>query len=369
MNEPVRILQIVAGMDRGGIENFIMNVYRKIDRSRLQFDFLYHTAAPCAFDEEILSLGGRIYRFPMSQGVNIPAYCRFLDTFFTEHTEYRVCHGHYSMFGVFYNYYAKKHGIPMRIGHSHTTQSLGSGLNNIADRLLTPLFRLGLTDRIACSEQAGRYMFGKKSFSLCKNGIDSARFPYSEDARMNIRQQYGIPGDCFVLGTVGQLRAEKNQQWLAKPLAALLARYPHVRLLLVGDGDRRTAIEKAFAAEGVSDAVIFAGIQADTAPFYSAMDAFLLPSLFEGLGIVAIEAQAAGLHCLLSNEVPRDAALCDTVTFLPLSEPEQWVNAVAALIEEPRRHTNGIETVRAAGYDITATAAELQERYLRAYLN
>ena len=155
MKDPVRILQVVAGMDRGGIENFIMNVYRKVDRSLVQFDFLYHTSAPCAFDEEITSMGGRIYRFPMSQGVDIPGYCRFLDDFFARHKEYRVCHGHYSMVGEFYNYYARKHGVKVRAVHSHNTSASGVGVNRLGDLYLSKLVSMFSTDRFACGIEAG----------------------------------------------------------------------------------------------------------------------------------------------------------------------------------------------------------------------
>ena len=363
MERPVRVLQVVAGMDRGGIENFIMNVYRQIDRSQVQFDFLYHTGTACAFDEEILALGGRIYRFPMSQGVDIPGYCRFLDAFFTEHGEYRVCHGHYSMFGVFYNHYAKKHGVPVRVMHSHNTSACGAGLNRLADQYFSRMSDWQATARYACSADAGRFLYGKKEFEVCKNGIDCNRFVFSAENRARVRGQYNLSEEHYVIGSVGQFRSQKNYDWFAKPFSELCKKEKSVRFLLVGDGAQRGEIEAAFAKAGVLDRVIFAGVQADPAPFYSALDVFVLPSLFEGFPVCMTEAQTNGLPCLLSEHVPREVALCENVRFLPLSEPERWVEQLA---QRPARNRDGAKQVCEAGYDIKNTAGQLQAFYLQA---
>lgn len=362
MSEPIRVLQIVAGMDCGGIENFLMNVYRQIDRSRVQFDFLYHTAQPCFFDAEIGALGGKIYRFPMSEDVNLPAYCRFLDGFFAAHREFACIHGHYSLFGVFYNHYAKKHGVAVRAGHSHTTAPVGAGLNRAADAVLTPLFCRGLTDRFACSAAAGKYLFGKKAFTVCPNGIDADHFAFDAAQRAAVRARYGIPAEAFVVGSVGQFRPEKNQAWLVERFAeacrADLQR--DWRLLLVGDGAARGAIKAAAAAHGAADRLLLAGVQADTAPFYSAMDLFALPSVFEGLGIAAVEAQAAGLPCVVSGGVPREADVSGRVRFCPLTDPQGFT---AALCAPAARAADGPAAVRRAGYDIRQSAALLQRFY------
>jgi glycosyltransferase involved in cell wall biosynthesis len=220
------------------------------------------------------------------------------------------------------------------------------------------------TKCFACSTDAGVFLFNKKDFEVCKNGIHCDRFIYSEALRKHIRNKYGIAEQTYVIGSVGQFRKQKNYAWLSKPLADLVMRGKDVCLLLVGDGECREEIERAFTEAGVLDKVIFAGVQADTAPFYSAMDIFVLPSLFEGLGIVAVEAQANGLPCILSEGVPSETALGNSVRYLPLDSPEKWADALAQM---PQRCENGGETVHAAGYDISATTAMLQEFYLQAY--
>lgn len=364
MQKPIRVLQVVAGMDCGGIENFIMNVYRCMDRSKVQFDFLYHTGKPCFFDEEIQKLGGRIYRFPMNEGVRFLAYFRFLEAFFKNHS-YAVLHGHYSLFGLFYDYFARRHGVLVRVGHSHTTGFLGTGFNQLADRLLSPAWRFGLTHRFACSRAAGQHMFGKKEFSVYQNGIQLSRFRYNPEQRKRIREKYGVPETAAVLGCVGQFRAEKNHSWLLERFAELCKKYPQKEfwLLLVGDGTERGRLESQVQSLKIPH-VIFTG-QQDSAPFYSAMDLFVLPSRFEGLGIVAIEAQANGLDCLLSAGVPQEAAVTKNVSFLPLEKKNaEWERRMAAVSVGHRSQTE--EEIQAAGYDIELTAQKLQEFYLSA---
>ena len=180
--EPIRILQVVPAMNTGGMETFIMNLYRAMDREKVQFDFLYHYDMPCFYDEEILRLGGRITKLTVRQDNNLPKYLHQLNEFFARHTEYRVIHGHYSGFGMFYNAAAKKNGITVRAGHSHNT-NYEHNLVGWLDRAMSFFFTYGLTDRFACGQEAGKALFRGKPFRFLPNGVDAAAFGPDEAQR------------------------------------------------------------------------------------------------------------------------------------------------------------------------------------------
>ena len=361
---PIRVLQIVPAMNAGGMETFIMNVYRAIDRSKVQFDFLYHYDMPCFYDEEILSLGGHITKLTVRQDNDLPKYLRELKAFFTAHPEYRVIHGHYSGFGMFYNTIAKKCGVAVRAGHSHNT-NYEKNLVGRLDRAMSWFFTFGLTDRFACGMQAGKALFRGKPFTFLPNGVDAVKFSTPDPAgRAALRRELGVSESDILYGHIGRFTQQKNHPFLLTLFAALLKRQPNARLVLLGEGDGLAAAKAQAVSLGLKDHVIFAGVKSNTADYYRAMDAFLLPSLFEGLPVVLVEAQAAGLPCFVSDTVDHSAAFTSSVQFLPL-EQQAWVNALAGA--GLARNANALADTRAAGYDMAETAQKLQEFYLRKY--
>ena len=188
---PVRVLQVVPAMNAGGMENFIMNVYRAIDRQRVQFDFLYHFDMPCFFDEEITALGGQITKLTVRQDLNLPRYLHQLNRFFADHPEYKVVHGHYSGFGMFYNHVARRHGVPVRAGHSHNTSS-ERNLIGLLDASMSWFFNFELTDRFACGQEAGKALFRGKPFVFLPNGVDAAAFAFDPARRETMRASFGF---------------------------------------------------------------------------------------------------------------------------------------------------------------------------------
>ena len=362
--EPIRILQVVPAMNTGGMETFIMNLYRAMDREKVQFDFLYHYDMPCFYDEEILRLGGRITKLTVRQDNNLPKYLHQLNEFFARHTEYRVIHGHYSGFGMFYNAAAKKNGITVRAGHSHNT-NYEHNLVGWLDRAMSLFFTYGLTDRFACGQEAGKALFRGKPFRFLPNGVDAAAFGPDEAQRAALRRQLGVPEGAPLYGHIGRFCQQKNHGYLLDIFEQILKRQPQARLVLLGEGETLEAVKAKAAPLG--DRVIFAGVQGNTGAYYRAMDAFLLPSLFEGLPVVLVEAQAAGLPCFVSDTVDRTADFGGHMTFLPLGRPEAWAEAVCA--SSLTRAGDALERTRAAGYDIRTTAAWLQEFYQTAYAN
>ena len=362
---PVRVLQVMPAMDAGGMETFVMNIYRTIDRDKVQFDFLYHYDKPCFFDREITALGGRITKLTVRQDNNVPRYLSALDRLFLEHPEYKILHGHYSGFGMFYNAAAKRRGVPVRAGHSHNT-AYEKNLVGTLDRVMSSRFDALLTDRFACSQKAGEQLFHGHPFTVLPNGIDLEKFCRRDPSRRAIlRGELNVQDDEVLLGHVGRFSAQKNHPGLLKIFAALHEKMPNARLLLLGTGPQDYVDEmKALAATlGVADSVIFAGVRTNIQSFYDAMDAFLLPSLFEGLPVVLVEAQAAGLPCFVADTVDPGAAFAKNTRFLPLSDPDAWVRAIrgSSLKRNPDARKNAAD----AGYDIRTSAGMLQEFYLR----
>ena len=364
---PIRVLQVMPAMDAGGMETFVMNVYRTVDRDKVQFDFLYHYDKPCFFDDEICTLGGNIYKMTVRQDNNLPRYLRELRELFAAHPEWRIIHGHYSGFGMFYNPVARRAGIPVRVGHSHNT-AYEPNLVGRLDKLMSSRFNAGLTDRFACSQKAGEMLFGKSPFTVLPNGIDTARFAARDPQRRALlRGELGVADNEILFGHVGRFSAQKNHPGLLKIFAAVRARLPKARLVLLGGGEPGyiEEIQNLARSLGLGDSVNFAGVRSNMQGFYDAMDAFLLPSLFEGLPVVLVEAQTAGLPCFVADTVDKGAAFTDRVHFLPLQDEAAWANTIAgaSLRRDPDARRKAVE----AGYDIHHSTEILQEFYLRRY--
>lgn len=355
---PIRILHIVTYMGRGGLETMLMNYYRAIDRTKVQFDFLTHRDFRADYDDEIEALGGKIYRLPTLNPFS-KAYLGALDRFFGEHPEYRIVHSHLDCMSAIPLKAAKKHGVPVRIAHSHSSRQ-----DRDLKYPLKLLFKRGIphqaTQLFACGREAGRWMFGTDDFRVLNNAIDAGRYACDPQVRSAVRSELGIPADALVAGHVGRFMAPKNHSFLLRIFAEL----PETAmLLLVGDGELRQENEQLAEELGIRDRVIFAGLRSDVERMLQAMDVFVFPSLYEGLPLSIVEAQAAGLPCLISDKVPIECKKTDLVTQLPLDDtPAKWAEAVLSATELPRQDT--LAQIRDAGFDICANAEWLQNYYL-----
>lgn len=358
---PIRILHIVTYMGRGGLETMLMNYYRAIDRTKVQFDFLTHRDFEADYDAEILALGGRIYHLPPLNPFG-KGYLSALDRFFSEHPEYRIVHSHLDCMAGIPLKAAKKHGVPVRIGHAHNSSQpkdakylLKLMYKRMISRVATQLF--------ACSEDAGRWMFGGSDFRVLNNAIDAVRYAYDLQARSATRRELGIPGDRLVFGHVGRFDPQKNHSFLLSVFAHLPK---DAMLLLVGDGVLRPEAEQLAQKLNIRDRVIFTGVRSDVHSLLQAMDVFLFPSLFEGLGIVAVEAQAAGLPCLISDGVPMACKATELVVQIPLSSGvEAWAGEAMKAVGTPRKVTTG--EIVSSGFDIAENALWLENFYLSEY--
>ena len=357
----IRVLHIVTYMGRGGLETMIMNYYRQMDRTKVQFDFLVHRDFRADYDDEIERLGGRIYRI----GRLIPwsgAYQRALDAFFAAHPEYRVVHVHQDCLSAVILKAAKKHGVPVRIAHSH---------NSSQDKNLKYLLKLYYKRQIptyatalfACGKDAGDWMFGGKPYTVVNNAIDAAQYRYRQARACEVRQALGIAEEAFVIWHVGRFCPVKNHAFLLDVFDQLHRENERAVLLLVGDGELRSSMEEKAKAMGLEDRVLFTGVRSDVCDLMQAMDVFVFPSLYEGLPVSLVEAQAAGLPCVISDGVPEACMLTDLVQRVDLEESaRQWAERILKVKATVRR--DRYDEIAASGYDIVTNAAWLQQYYI-----
>ena len=365
MSEPIRVCEVVGPMIGGGVEAVVMNYYRHLDHSKVQCDFVItdDSTVVDANRREIEALGGRLYAVPTYH--RLPAFESALYGLFTSHPEWRIVHSHMNALSVFVLGQAKKAGVPVRIAHSHSTWGKGEAKKNAAKAVLRPLANKYPTERLACSRAAGEWLFGKGApFEIMYNAIDLDRFWFSEPARARARAGLGLVGDAFVIGHVGRFMAQKNHQFLLEVFEQVAKKRDDAVLALVGTGEAEARAESWVRERGLSDKVKFLGQREDVNELYQAFDAFALPSLYEGLGLVGVEAQVAGLPCLLSDRITREVDVTGTCQFLPIDDPKTWADALCAL--EPRTDVERAATDRAdfANYDIVRQGQWLTNKYL-----
>ena len=358
---------LVFGMtdNPGGVESFLMAYYRKLDKSKIQFDFLCNNKT-VAYEDEINALGGRVFKI-CARSVNPALYKAELEGFFKEHaSEYcaiwvNVC----SLANIDYLKAAKKYGIKTRIIHSHNAQNMDSALRGVLHKINRLSINKYATHFWACTDLAADFFYNakvkaSKNFREVKNAIDVSAFSFSSEARENLRRELALE-DSLVFGNVGRLHFQKNQSFLLDIFAEISKKRDDARLVLIGGGEDEAMLKEKTASLGLSDKVLFLGVRSDVPQLMSALDVFLLPSKFEGLGIVLIEAQASGLLSFTSAEVvPEDAKVTDLLTFIPLSKsPNEWAEEILSKSENQRR-PDTLSEITQAGYNIDTQIDSLQ---------
>ena len=362
MNNPVRIAQIMGKMVNGGVDAVIMNYYRNIDRSKVQFDFVVDSDSKFIPRDEIESLGGRIYIVPPYQ--KIGKYISALVKLFKQN-KYQIVHSNINTLSVFPLFAAKKAGVPVRIAHNHSTAAKGETKKNILKYILRPFSKVFATHYVACSEYAGEWLFGKKAMesgkvTIFNNAIDLNKFKFDEKVRSEVRKELGIE-DKFVIGHVGRLCFQKNQEFLIDIFEEVHRRDPNSVLLLIGDGEDREKIERKIKNLRGGGGVILLGNRTDVDRMYQAMDVFIFPSKYEGLGNVVVEAQVCGVPVIVSDNVPEVVRISDGVVFLSLSaDIKIWAEKAINNVK-----TVSIDAQQIKKYDIDQQAVILQNYYWR----
>lgn len=357
----IRVLHMIASLDVGGSQTMMMNIYRNIDRSKIQFDFVIDRPKETYFAPEIRELGGRVYTMPTFHGTNAGEIKRDWNNFFYTHPEYRILHSHVRSYASLYLPVARQHGVKTII-HSHST-STGGGVKGAVKSVMQMPLRYQADVLMACSVEAGVWLFGKRAcesdrFVLLPNGIDVRRFVLNPEKRQQYRQELGLEGR-WVIGNVGRFYDVKNHSFLLDAFQKVHEREKDAVLLLVGVGPLQQEMAQKAVELGVADHVIMTGNRDDVPELLGAMDVFAFPSLWEGLPMTVVEAQAAGLPCVLSDTITRDVDVSPLVRYLPLGDPDRWADAML----ERRPRLDAAKNIVKAGFDIRTSAKRLSALY------
>ena len=352
---PIRVLCVFGSLDRGGSETMCMNLYRHIDRDIIQFDFVKHTEEKGAYEEEIKSLGGRIFVAPRFSGFNLHSYQNWWRKHLTGHPEHKIIHGHYFTISKYYFSVCKKYNR-ITVGHCHT-----DAYRNPLGYLLIHGVESLCDYRLACSNDAGKLLYPHRDFQIIKNAIDANAYIYNPALEKEVREEFSLE-DSFVIGAIGTIKEVKNPLGIVDVFSAVLHKNPNSKLLWVGnDGGMKTqAIEKINKLR-LTDKVVFTGVRSDIPRLLQGMSAFIMPSFSEGIPVALVEAQAAGLPCYVSDSVSKEADITGSCYFLPLDKWERW----SVLIDRVPGRDNNIEKIKNAGYDIRKTAKWIQDYYLK----
>ena len=367
MAEPIRVLHVFGNLDLGGAESRIMDLYRHIDRERVQFDFLVHTEKECFFDKEVKELGGCIYRIPRFRVYNYFQYKKALKRFFDEHHDYKVVQGHMTSTAAIYLPIAKKTGVFSVAAHARSAGT-DKGIKGTLTRILRKSLPQKTDYMFTCSEIAGISVFGEKAVEEGKtifipNAIQCDSFAYDEKKREKLRKELGLT-DCYVIGHVGRFHYAKNHEYLIKVFADLAKTDASERykLLLLGEGEGMAQAKELAKQLKIADDVIFAGNKSNVYDYYQTMDFFVYPSRYEGLPGTVVEAQASGLPCLISDRICREVAITDLVEYMSIDiAPQEWADYIVAAKKYCR--ISPIEALQKAGFDVNTQAERMMKFY------
>ncbi|WP_373212124.1 glycosyltransferase family 1 protein [Ruminococcus sp. 5_1_39BFAA] len=368
MDKCIHVLHVIRAMDRGGAETMIMNLYRRIDRSRIQFDFLVHVERKCDYDDEILRLGGRIFRVVPYRIYNYFSYKKQCGKILEEHPEVKIVHGHIGSCASVYLRVANKRQR-YTIAHSHAMNKM----DNVADiifKIMTFDNRWLADFYLGCSNEAGIDQYGKKvaaseKFQVLNNGIDAGQYCYNAEMQKHMKKSLGFE-EKIVFGHVGRFIPLKNHKFLVEIFREIEKIEPRAEFILVGRGELEDKIKDRVHDMGIADKVHFLGVREDIAELMIMMDGFIFPSIHEGLGIVAVEAQAAGLPCVISEGIPDEAVVTENVKRLELSlGAETWAKTILQMYKDTQRSSQ-LDAIKKADYDISVTVRQLENIYCNA---
>lgn len=363
IKEPMRIAQVLNRMDSGGIEMVLVNYYRAMNHAQIQFDFYYADTSSIPNKKALQEMGAGMY--PIPSYTKPLAYHHALYSAFKE-KGYQIVHVHLNTMSVFALFAAWRAGVPVRICHNHSTAHWSEGRTTLLKYMLRPFNKLFANRYFACGKVAGRWLYGRRCMrhdqvTIIPNAIDTKRFAYDKVARAQLRKEFEIDENAYVIGHVGRFCHQKNHRFLLHVFKDFLLENPDAVLLLIGEGKTQKEIRMFADTLGIGQRVIFAGVRSDADKLYSVMDVFCLPSYYEGMPLVAWEAQCNGLPCLFSDQVTREAALRKDIKFLSLEKPETWLEALT--------HAKRSETAVTDQIDIYSCCRKLEARYLAEAMN
>lgn len=364
-NEPIRVAQIIGKWLGGGVESVVMNYYRHIDRTKIQFDFICDEDSTNIPYEEIEKMGGKVILIPPYQKV-FKYHKKLKEVLKSD--GYKIVHSHINTLSVFSLFAAKCDGVPVRIAHSHSTTNKKEKKKNLLKQVLRPFSKVFATDYMCCSELAGRWLFGNKEYDngnvyLLNNAIDLDKFKYDEEKRKEKRKELELADNILAVGHIGRFVAQKNHIFLIDIFNEIHKKNDNAILLLAGQGPLQEEIKNKVHELGLESKVKFLGQINDTYKLYQALDIFVLPSLYEGLPVVGVEAQATGLLCELSNDMTKETKVLDTTRFNSLNlSAKKWADIILEDLKDYKRQ-NVIDKITKKNFNIKTEAKKLEEKY------
>ena len=364
-NEPIRVAQIIGKWLGGGVESVVMNYYRHIDRTKIQFDFICDEDSTNIPYGEIEKMGGKVILIPPYQKVF--KYHKKLKEVLKS-GGYKIVHSHINTLSVFSLFAAKCAGVPVRIAHSHSTTNKKEKKKNLLKQVLRPFSKVFATDYMCCSELAGRWLFGNQEYDngnvyLLNNAIDLDKFKYDEEKRKEKRKELNIEDSTLVIGHVGRFVEQKNHRFLIDIFNEVHKQRENSILLLAGQGPLMEEMKEKVKILEIEDSVKFLGQRNDINELYQAFDVFCLPSLYEGLPVVGVEAQATGLLCVFSDDMTKETKVLDTTEFLSLNQSvEEWANDIVKKQSKYKR--KDVKNIIADNnFDIIFESKKLENKY------
>ena len=358
----MKVLQVIDNFSKtSGIANAILNYYYLMDKNIVQFDFLVVTY-DSSIKEKVESMGAQVFTMSKLGLTNLALFKNEIEAFFCKHgNEYAAVHSNFYQIDFILFSVAKRYGIKTCISHCHNTRYADYFLRSLRNFVLSRLGRMCATDYVACSENAGKFMFGKrKKVYILNNAIECCKYAYNETIRNELRTKLDLD-DKFVVGHVGRFNKQKNHKFLFEVFKKYKAQHENAVLLLVGGGELMPQI-KAYASRlGIENDVIYMGVQNDVASILQAMDCFVFPSYYEGLGIALIEAQASGLPCVASSVIPKETKVTDLITYLPLGDSAKWADCINDKM--PIERTDTSSDIIRNGYDLRTNICALTDYY------
>ncbi len=365
--EPIRVAQIIGKWFGGGVESVVMNYYRHIDRNKIQFDFICDSDSTSIPYGEIEALGGKV--------ILIPPYQRFYEYHkelkkILKDERYEIVHSHINTLSIFSLFAAKCANVPIRIAHSHTTSNKKEIKKDLMKQMLKPFSKMFATNYMCCSELAGKWLFSNKTYIqgkvyLLNNAIDLDQFKYDKLVGNEVRRELNISKSTIVIGHIGRFVEQKNHSFLVDIFYEFHKKYHDSILLLIGQGKDFEKIKEKVKRLNLEKNVLFLGQRNDANRLYQAMDVFVLPSLYEGLPVVGVEAQASGLLCLLSSEMTKETKILNSTQMIPLTEsPSYWADKIVDL-QQGYIRKNSLKEISDKGFNIKIEASNLENEYLK----
>ena len=361
--QPIRVAHVIGKLNYAGVEAVINNYYRYIDRTKYQFDFIIDSDGNCEPSREMANLGARYFVVPPYQQ-QFDRHMNALIRLFREN-QYQIVHSSMNALSVFSLCAAAIVKVPVRICHNHSTSAPGERKRNLIKNTLRPFAKIFPTHLCACSRVAGEWLYGKRTMekgkvTIFNNAIDTKKYAFNPEIRKAVRAEFGFEQDTFVIGHVGRFCYQKNQEYLVDIFSELHRNYPKSILMMVGIGETQEKIK--IHSLGLDESVMITGARSDAERLYQAMDVFVLPSRYEGLPVVGIEAQCAGLPCFFSDQITNETLIIPEAQMLsPDDLPGNWAKEILKAKDKPRRNT--IHEITQAGFDITSAAKKLENYY------